>query len=531
MSSGGRLTVLLCAGTLLLTACGGDGTKFAYLFGDPSAPGAPPAAGADAPYTPDYPVAEYEKEAIPIFANLRQIDPCAMFDLEAVKKIDPQLDSIAPGDSLGECTVNAGKSELAQTWSFKITLGDAAGTEQPETIGDMQFQKYAPRGGSCQYTNPINKSHGVSLRVQWNGSNRDQPPTPACDVAKQYLTDTIAKWKTPPKRSEHKSTPALPLGTIDPCIAAKTLLNGTEGRAKLGAPHRCTVAPKAAPTKDKTAPTPEIDISLEFAADPVQQIPNNPTSFKPAQVKGKPASVFQSGSRCVISVQYSPDTLVKVDEAKGSDIERTQVIEVTASSCEAANKAAETVVGRILEVKVPPAGQPAQGAIKLGDLNPPPSWQEVGAPADPCTVIGWDAFPPEARNPKNTKPTRRPPEKDSVFKAACRFEAGGADVTVEKDKPATQTTKVMLALVVWGDDASGMSADPAKRQGSVAKDYGGKPGLELSGTDSLGNPECLGVVKTAKGYWGVSVTNGAFPNTQACAISSAVLTAIAAKMQ
>ncbi|MCE7012137.1 hypothetical protein LWC34_56400 [Kibdelosporangium philippinense] len=531
MSSGGRLTVLLCAGALLLTACGGDGNKFAYLFGEQGATGGEQPQ-AEAPYVPDYPVADYEKENIPVLQALRQIDPCAMLDLEVIKKISegPELNSIAPGDLLNECTVSVGQNDLKETWSFEVIAGVPVGADGAEDIAGVQFTKFSSRPTSCNYTTPMSKTFGLALQTTWHGLSSEQPPKPSCDVAKQYLTDTIARWKTPPKRSEHKTTPALPLATIDPCIAAKTLLGTGEGHVRISAPYRCSVQPKQGDRPDKTAPSQNIDVSLLFGNDPVQQIPVNPTSFKPAQIKGKPAAVSQSRSSCRITVQYSADTMVKVDEAKGQEPARTQVIEVNAGTCEAANAAAETVVGRMLEVKVPPARQPAPGAVKLGDLNPPKSWQEVGAPADPCTVIGWEAFPPEARDSKGLKPTRRPPEKDSVFKAACRFEAGGAELTVDKDKGATSKLSVMIALIVWGDDASGMSADPAKRKGSVAKEYSGKPGLEEGGTSSNGDPECLGIVQTSKGYWGISVTNAAFPNVQPCAISNSVLTAIAAKM-
>jgi hypothetical protein len=512
LGGGRRLAIVLAAGGLLVSGCGES------VSGSPSA--APPSA-EDTSAEPDYPLADYEKPLVPVFRKLREIDPCALHDLEAAKRISPDLDSLAPGDSLGRCTLQGGKGELARSWSFVVEAGTLLPEGAPETIGEAQFRKQE-RNGTCQYVTPIGDVHGLSLQVQWGGTDRDQPPKPACDVAKEYLTATAARWKTPPKRSENRTQPALSLGLVDPCIAAKDLLGSSGGTVRLGMPNSCGIRTGGA--KDKTDIG--VDIQLQFGNDPTEQLKQSGTRYKPAEVKGKPAAVNESASRCTVTVQYSRDTMVKVDESKGDDPARNQVITVAAKTCDAAKTAADTVVGKI---KPPAASQPAAGAMKLGDLNPPPSWQDVGAPADPCTVIGWDAFPPEARNPKGTKPTRRPPEKDSVFKAACRFEAGGADVTVDKDK-ATGSLKLLLALVVWGDDASGMSADPAKRPGSVAKDYGGKPGLEMASVDSQGNPECLGVVKTSRGNWGVSVTNAAFPGTQTCAISQSVMTAIAAKM-
>jgi hypothetical protein len=229
-------------------------------------------------------------------------------------------------------------------------------------------------------------------------------------------------------------------------------------------------------------------------------------------------------------VQYNGDALVQVDESKADDPPQAQVIAMSGKSCDSVKATAGTVVAGIDGFPLPGPGQPAAGAVKLGDLNPPATWQQVGAPADPCTVIGWDAFPAEVRNKRGTKPTRRPPERDSVYKAACRFESGSADVTFNEDKTTGSSLKIMIALVVWGDDASGMTVDPAKRRGAVARDYGGKPGIEAASTDSQGQPECVGLVKTSRGYWGVSVTNAAFPGTPACAISQSVVNAIVAKV-
>src|SRR5690606_7569985 len=116
------------------------------------------------------------------------------------------------------------------------------------------------------------------------------------------------------------------------------------------------------------------------------------------------------------------------------------------------------------------AARPREDALVLGDLDPPPTAEGVGAPFDPCTVVGgWDAYPPEVQPATPRPAVPMPVRPEDPFQVGCRFNAGE-----------------MFSSLVWGTPTDdGFSADPAARgAGAVAVEFAGRPGVEQTSTNA-----------------------------------------------
>lgn len=157
----------------------------------------------------------------------------------------------------------------------------------------------------------------------------------------------------------------------------------------------------------------------------------------------------------------------------------------------------------------------APRATKLGNLDPPPTVDEVGAPYDPCRVVTWNDFPPDVR-PRTIKPRRPRPAKPapgSDSKIGCVFDgssAGHADT-----EPALFT-----AYVAWG----ALELHP---EGSKPQKIDGADGSVTTATTTKGTPLCRGVVALADGVAGVSLINGRTDPAMTCEIVTTLLTRIA----
>jgi hypothetical protein len=174
----------------------------------------------------------------------------------------------------------------------------------------------------------------------------------------------------------------------------------------------------------------------------------------------------------------------------------------------------------------------ATASVVLGDLDKPKSAKDVGAPFDPCGGDGldWTAWPAPVRpaDGKPHQPRQIKPGGDGTG-VQCRWDNSGA-ITVGPGGASAPEGGYFTTTIAWGRD---LEADPAKRQGSTAKTWGGRPGWSLPGTSQAG-PTCTAVVDLGdgRGAAGVAVVNGRFSTAvPACDVADTVLTAIVAKVQ
>lgn len=168
----------------------------------------------------------------------------------------------------------------------------------------------------------------------------------------------------------------------------------------------------------------------------------------------------------------------------------------------------------------------APGSLTLGDLNKPPTPDDVGAPFDPCG-LAWTDFPAAVRptDGKPHKPTPQAPGKNDPYELYCRYDNSGT-LTVSSDGTTSGATGRFIVSVVWGRK---LSTDPAKHPGATQKTWSGKPGLiDRQKTDKNGTA-CTGYIRLSAGVAATSVTNSAFPDVDPCTVADAIMTAVAAK--
>ena len=185
------------------------------------------------------------------------------------------------------------------------------------------------------------------------------------------------------------------------------------------------------------------------------------------------------------------------------------------------------------EVSDTPAEDPAAeqrragreiGGIALGDLNKPPSPEQVGSPIDPC-ALSWTDFPAPVRptDGKPHKPTPQPPGRDDPWEIYCRYENSGA-LVLENGKTTSSSGRFIVS-VMWGRK---LSADPGRHAGAEQTTFAGKKGLLDRQPDGKAGG-CVGYVDLATGAAATSVTNGTFPKVDPCDVVTAVMTAVATK--
>ncbi len=170
--------------------------------------------------------------------------------------------------------------------------------------------------------------------------------------------------------------------------------------------------------------------------------------------------------------------------------------------------------------KTTPKGKPE--AVRLGDLNPPPDAATVGAPYDPCTVLGWDDFPTEVR-PQAPRPRQPSPRAPSTFDIACAWIASGR-ITLSADGSSSGASGTFNTWVVWGKD---MNAHPPN---STPTQFGPAQGSLVPDHTSEGTPMCTGFAALAAGgVAGVSTVNGTAPHVDTCGLVTDLLTRIVTK--
>lgn len=175
-----------------------------------------------------------------------------------------------------------------------------------------------------------------------------------------------------------------------------------------------------------------------------------------------------------------------------------------------------------------PARSTGRTVITLGELDPPSDAKSVGAPFDPCTVIGWTDLPTAVRPAADTTPSPHRPESGEDFILGCRFDNSGPTVTDDHAAPGGETA-AFTVTVLWGTTPP-LSLNPSSYPGATAVTVAGRAGVQRPSTDPHGHPRCTGLMPVTTGVAGATVTNARFPRTDPCTVVTAALTAIAAKV-
>jgi hypothetical protein len=412
------------------------------------------------------------------------------------------VDEIAPYTGLDTCKLALQEPGGVHTWelTFQVSRMNLTDGGAPITVGGTQLQQVGYTGGmDCGYSYPIGPPE-LEWGIELTASNVS-PNRPQCDVARDYLNAVAPRLASPPLRSAGDTTTALPLARVDPCSVAARLVpiiaNGAtvprdELRAGMDTPYDCFVGMVLNPG---TPEAQDILSRVEFTADD--------TVLEGGTVAGRPADVKQDATDCLATFQAS-DVQVQGDPGFHPTYEAVRL----RGPCDRI----DPMIGAALEAvsASPPAGNTAQGAVALGDLNPPPTAEQVGAPFDPCTVAGWEVYPPELQPGPNKLPARAQPEPDSGWAVGCSFNTGP-----------------MFSILVWGRPVGAFSADPAARPGSVPVRFGGKAGTEQRGAGDGGEPQCYSAVQLADGVAAMSTTLDA---GDPCAANRGVLEQVAAKV-
>ena len=149
-----------------------------------------------------------------------------------------------------------------------------------------------------------------------------------------------------------------------------------------------------------------------------------------------------------------------------------------------------------LESSVPPA---PSALVPAGpESSPPPGLAgpdaaAVGAPFDPCRIVGWADFPASVRSddPRNV-PTVMARDADDVYATGCRFNNSSEATIVlcgppgcPDDASRYDIGDLFIGNVLWGE-AINLDPEHAPRPNRVAG-IGGHRALVIPGTNEAAN--------------------------------------------
>lgn len=443
-----------------------------------------------------------------LFAEVRSWDMCALHDVDAAGRATGYTpDELLPYREPGICRLVMKEPSGVSEWELQLDVFQVVpveGAGPPLDVGGVQMpQVHDSDEARCAYSYPIGSPNqgdeqwGIELSVL-----NISPNKPPCDVAREYATAIAPRMADPPLRSAGGTTPALDITASDPCAVAAAMVPVMSGGQALDpsaldvgdiGPYTCGVNT----TVDDGGGKRRVRASVEFtlaAADDVGSV----------TVGGFPGASNPLGINC--QVLFAPQDVQLVGNPGQSP--SVPVVEVDAG-CDRIDALATAAAGAI----APATGRARENALVLGDLDPPPTAESVGAPFDPCTVVGgWQAYPADVQPapPRPAVPmTVRPID---PFEVGCTFNAGD-----------------MFSSLVWGmPTEDGFSADPAAPgRSAVATQYGGKPGVEETSTNAAnGEPTCYSAVQISRGIAAMVTTLPGDP----CRVNRAVLEQVAQKV-
>jgi hypothetical protein len=482
----------LVALTALVTGCAGP------IAGTPRAAVAP--TGGGLPLEPE------QARLAELFAEVRSWDVCAMHDIEAAARTTGYpSDELLPASGPGGCLLVTTAPTGIGHWELRLDLTpmppaagdpvDVAGVQMPQVDG-------AAGGGKCAYSYPIrptgqgDEPWGIQLSAV--STFGDKAP---CDVAREYATAIAPRLANPPRRSAGGTTPALDIAASDPCAVAAAMVPALADGGSPGPVAVADLEPYKCGVRVDTTSGGAVErrrASIEFALALVPDLGG-------ATIGGFPGARSEAGTEC--QAQFAPfDTRISGNPGGTAIVPVVNVV----GNCDRLDALATAAAGAIAPATTPP---PRVDARTLGDVDPPPTAESVGAPFDPCTVAGgWQAYPAEVRPSEPVPGKAVIPGPEDPFVIGCKFNAHG-----------------MFSLLVWGTPTpDGFSADPAARAaGAVARQYAGKPGVEETSTnEGNGAPSCYSVVQLSHGIAAISTTLFGDP----CRVNRAILEQIARKV-
>ena len=189
-----------------------------------------------------------------------------------------------------------------------------------------------------------------------------------------------------------------------------------------------------------------------------------------------------------------------------------------------------------LKRSVPP--DPSALALAVPESLPPvepagPDAAAVGAPFDPCRIVGWADFPASVRSddPRNV-PTVMAREADDVYATGCRFNNSSEATIVlcgppgcPDDAPRYDIGDLFIGNVLWGEDIN-LDPDHAPHPNRAASIRGHRA-LIIPGTNEAADnaPSCGISFQLPRGVGAVTITDGRF-GTDPCTIARIVAAAV-----
>jgi len=295
------------------------------------------------------------------FAKLRDVDPCALLDREAIKVITRvKVGDHVPGRHLSECGVDTEIDEFTPGWSFSVDVGvlyqPSEHNRRRETIDNREFF-VDDDDRRCEYTLMVSDDIGVSLATSAPPFDKtgtiDESP---CDMAQSYLTKAIESYTAMRLREQRLTLPQLPLASHDPCEAVPEVAQAL-GTEAIGVPVRtylCSIEPVSS-VEDSPLTGQGLTVVYEYIADPRSDVPDDAEEVSPPgdsdlgtptaiTIAGHSGSQFDGGRELGCSINL----LFGEQEAKQKNaLAKVQVVSVLARDCGVSKSVAEAVITKI----------------------------------------------------------------------------------------------------------------------------------------------------------------------------------------
>lgn len=416
-------------------------------------------------------------------AEFRTWDVCAMHDVAAAERSAGSVAfAVRPTRGLDGCEIALEAAETGQLSYVTVEIGRVvAGSGPAVQLQGRSFPAIAPVAESadraeCGYARPVALEWGLLVR----GEVVDDP-TASCALAQDYLADVLTRLDDPPSRAAASTDPAFALGAQDPCTALAAVVPQARDVSVPG-PRGCSA--------DGVTVTFGL---LQFEVD----APGTVTLGAGQRLE----AVRQQDGACAVARQASDTTLL----APSLPYLYREVVSVSAGDCDTARAHAELIVATL-----PPPATSAEGALELGSLENHPAAADVGAPFDPCTTIGWSAFPAAVRPPGiDPRPFPSPVDAAALYRVGCDYDSDA-----------------ITSILSWGPVNGTYSIDPAVRPG-VATLFADRPGLENRAAPAPGaQPLCLSTMQLGNGLASI-ITLGRATDADLCAVNRGVLEALA----
>jgi hypothetical protein len=402
------------------------------------------------------------------YAQLRAVDVCAAHDVAAAERAAGGVAFVVrPRGGFDGCEVGLEAADATLAY-VSVEVGPVEpGAGPPATVADREFPAVAPAAGAadraeCGYALPGPQGTGTVVRGEVVGD-----PAASCALAADYLTAVLPRLDAPPSRAAGGTDPAFALGAVDPCAVLAAAVPAPVD-VRLDGPRTCAAGGVA--------------VTVDLV-----QVELGPPGEAVLLGDGRAETASTGPAGCTVTRQVSGTALL----APMQPYLHRETIAVTAPDCAAARAHLDAAAPAL-----PAPLAPAPGALRLGSLEDHPVAGDVGAPFDPCTTVGWGAFPVAVRPPGlDPRPFPAPVDADAGFRVGCDF-----------------VSDAVATVVTWAPDGPA-AGDPVA--------FGGRPGRE-----DRREGVCASALELAAGRAG-AITVGRAAGVDPCAVNRAVLDALA----